>query len=73
MAEERKTFDDREIAADDVGATAMAEPAQKAMEKTHDELAGSAEGVGSVGYEEEGAFDVGSEDPDENEKRAPGA
>ena len=73
MGEEKKTFDDREIAADDVGATAMAQRAKEAMAKTHDEQAGSAECVGSVGFDEDGAFEVGSEDPDENERRAPGA
>lgn len=70
---EKKAFEDKEIAADNVGATAMAERAAKAMEKTHDALTGSAEGVGSVGYDEDGAFEAGSEDPDENERRAPGA
>jgi len=73
MGDEKKTFDDREIAADDVGATAMAQRAEEAMAKTRDELAGSAEGVGSIGYEEDGAFEVGSENPEENERRAPGS
>lgn len=73
MTDNKTQPDDTEIAADDVGATAMAERAARAMEKSHDEQAGSAEGVGSVGYGEEGAFDVGSEDPDENERRSPGA
>ena len=73
MGDEKKTFDDREIAADDVGATAMAQRADEAMAKSHDELAGSAESVGSVGYDEDGAFEVGSDDADENERRAPGA
>lgn len=73
MGDEKKTFDDREIAADDVGATAMAQRAEEAMAKTHDKLAGSAEGVGSIGYEEDGAFEVGSDDSDENERRAPGS
>lgn len=73
MGAEKKTFDDREIAADDVGATAMAQRAEAAMAVTHDEMAGSAEGVGSVRYDEDGAFDVGSDDPDQNERRAPGA
>lgn len=73
MGDEKKSFDDREIAADDVGATAMAQRAEEAMAKTHDEMAGSAEGVGSVGYGDDGVFDVGSDNPDENERRAPGA
>ena len=60
------------IAADDVGATAMAERAAMAMKPQVDTLTGSAEGVGSVGFDEEGAFDVGSKDPDENERQAPG-
>ena len=73
MGDEKKTFDDHEIAADDVGATAMAQRAEEAMAKTRDELTGSAEGVGSIGYEEDGAFEVGSDDPEENERRAPGS
>lgn len=73
MGDEKKSFDDRGIAADDVGATAMAQRAEEAMAKTHDELAGSAEGVGSTGYDDDGAFEVGSDDPDENERRAPGS
>lgn len=72
MGDEKKTFDDREIAADHVEATAMAQRAEEAMAKSHDEMAGSAEGVGSVGYDEDGAFEIGSEDPAENERRAPG-
>ena len=73
MTENKTRPDETEIGAVDVGATAMAERAARAMKKTHDEQAGSAEGVGSVGYGEDGAFDVGSEDPDENERRSPGA
>ena len=73
MTDHKTQLDETEIAADDVGATAMAERAARAMKKTHDEQAGSAEGVGSVGYGEDGAFDVGSDDPDENERRSPGA
>ena len=73
MGDKKKTFGDQEIAADDAGVTPMAQRAEAAMAKSHDELAGSAEGVGSVGYGEEGAFEVGCDDPDENERRAPGA
>ena len=72
MTDQPDDTDEPEIAADDVGASAMAERAAKAMKPHHDAEAGSAEGVGSVGFEEEGAFDVGSEDPDENERKAPG-
>ena len=72
MTDKTKPAAENGIAADDVGATAMAERAARAMEKGHHEQAGSAEGVGSVDYDEDGAFDVGTEDPDEHEKRAPG-
>lgn len=76
MTEETKPKPDDDgpsIAADDVGATAMAERAAEAMKKTHDQMAGSAEGVGSVGYDEMGAFEIGSDDPDETEREAPGS
>lgn len=72
MGDKKKTFDDQEITADDAAVTTSLQRAEAAMAKSHDELAGSAEGVGSVGYGEEGAFEVGSDDPDENERRSPG-